>query len=94
LYLKETGNVKEKGKIGLEYQKVKNEIDWYFGNLKFYASIDSKYDHCYLNVNTDLSDVKQEKLNELYEYYEKKRKEKKMIGKIKFKEQNGVQFVK
>ena len=33
LYLKETGNVKEKGKIGLEYQKVKNEIDRYFGNL-------------------------------------------------------------
>ena len=94
MYLKETGNVKEKGKIGLEYQKVKNEIDRYFGNLKFYTSIDSMYDHCKLNVDTYLSDVKQKKLNELYKYYEKKRKEKKMIGKIKFKEQNGVQLVK
>ena len=76
MYLKEVGNVREKGKIGLKYQKVKNEIDRYFGNIKFYDSIVSKYDHCNLSVDTYLSDEKQKKLNELYEYYEKKRKKK------------------
>ena len=57
-------------------EKKKKEINQYFGNLNFYANIDSKYSHCDMNIYTTDNLHKEEFLEKLYKYYENKEKEK------------------
>ena len=77
--LKKEGAEKERkeSEIDVCFQKVKNNIQKYFGNLKFYDNIDDKSDHCEMNISTDLKDYKDKKLQELYNYYEERKSEKK-----------------
>ena len=77
--LKKEGAEKERkeSEIDVCFQKVKNNIQKYFGNLKFYDNIDDKSEHCKMNISTDLKDYKDKKLQELYNYYEERKSEKK-----------------
>ena len=55
--------------------KIRNKINIYFGNLEFYDDIDSKYEHCNMDISTDLDDEKDDFLRKLYDYYDKKAKD-------------------
>ena len=73
-------------------ERKKAEINRYFGNLKFYDSIDSKYSHCDMNIDTvdNLISKRNELLDKLYSYYESKEQELKnewqsQINRAKYK---------
>lgn len=70
---------KELSRIEEYFEKQKNEINRYFGNLKFYEYIDDKSSRCKMNISvtSQLSNKKNEFLNELYNYFDNKKKEKK-----------------
>ena len=53
------------------FEKQKLTIQQYYGKIKFYGSIDSKFDHCNMDIDTDLYEDKNRLLNKLYEYYDK-----------------------
>ena len=73
-------------------ERKKAEINRYFGKLKFYDSIDSKYSHCDMNIDTvdNLISKRNELLDKLYSYYESKERELKnewqsQINRAKYK---------
>ena len=55
--------------------QIRNKIDTYIGNLVFYSYIDSKYNHCDMDISTDLYDEKDKLLQKLYDYYDNKVKD-------------------
>lgn len=89
---KKQGSEKEKKLADLEeyFEKQKRLIKQYYSSVKFYGSIDSKYDHCNMNIETDLYEEKRRLLNNLYEFYERCEKDLKnewqtQITKAKYK---------
>jgi len=71
------GNEREKklGELESYFIKIRKKINTYFGNLEFYDDIDSKYEHCNMDISTDLDDEKDDFLRKLYDYYDKKVKD-------------------
>jgi len=75
---------KKQSEIISYFEKKKFDIDRYFGSLKFKDYIDSKYEHCNMDIDVGLADENNNYLNQLYSYYDgkKSRKEKEWDNQI------------